>query len=141
MDRIVFEVIETERIECLQRLREIVAFLKRHGAGVALDDLSSGYNSLQFLADLVPDYVKIDRDLVTMSAVSGSARHTLESIVTLARKLNVKVIAEGVESETQLKVCLDAGVEYLQGFLFALPGCPPQPVTVPPMMKREALAA
>lgn len=138
MSNIVFEVVETEQISSLDRLKQIVAFLKDHGAGVALDDLSSGYASLQFLADLVPDYVKIDRDLVTMAAASGSARHTLESIVTLARKLDVAVIAEGVETDGQLTVCLEAGVDYMQGFLFALPGCPPQPVTIPPRMLKAA---
>jgi EAL domain-containing protein (putative c-di-GMP-specific phosphodiesterase class I) len=138
MDRIVFEVVETEQVESLDRLRQIVEFLRRHGAGVALDDLSSGYASLQFLADLMPDYVKIDRDLVTMAAASSSARHTLDSIVNLARKLDVKVIAEGVETEGQLDVCLQAGVDFLQGFLFALPSCPPQSVYVPNSMRLAA---
>jgi EAL domain-containing protein (putative c-di-GMP-specific phosphodiesterase class I) len=138
MDRIVFEVIETEQIGSIDRLRQIVAFLKSHGAGVALDDISSGYASLQFLADLVPDYVKIDRDLVTMAAAQGSARHTLESIVGLARKLEIKVIAEGVETDGQLEVCVEAGVDYMQGFLFALPGCPPHPVVVPQSMRMAA---
>ena len=138
MHRIVFEVVETEQIGSLERLRQIVTYLREQGAGVALDDLSSGYASLQFLAELVPDYVKIDRDLVTMAAARRSARHTLNSIVSLARKLDVQVIAEGVETEGQLDVCLEAGVDYLQGFLFALPGCPPQPVHLPPAMRRAA---
>jgi EAL domain-containing protein (putative c-di-GMP-specific phosphodiesterase class I) len=128
MDRLVFEVTETEHIPSMQHLRQILDYYRRHGAGVALDDISSGFSSLQYLADLLPDYVKIDRDLVTSAASSLSARHTLESIVSLAQKLNVKVIAEGVETVDQMQICVDAGVEFLQGYLFALPGNPPEAI-------------
>jgi EAL domain-containing protein (putative c-di-GMP-specific phosphodiesterase class I) len=128
MDRLVFEVTETEQIPSMQHLRQILDYYRSHGAGVALDDISSGFSSLQYLADLLPDYVKIDRDLVTSAVSSPSARHTLESIVGLSRKLNVRVIAEGVETVEQMEICVEAGVEYMQGYLFALPGNPPEGV-------------
>jgi len=130
MRRLVFEVIETEQIPSMDRLRKLADYYRSQGAGIALDDISSGFSSLQYLTDLLPDYVKVDRDLVASAEANSSARHTLESIVGLARKLNVRVIAEGIETRQQLAICLDAGVDYLQGYLFGMPAFPPQ--SIPP---------
>lgn len=132
MNRLVFEVIETEQIPDISRLRKITGYYRKQGAGIALDDISSGYASLQYLADLLPDYVKIDRDLVESAAEKDSARYTLQSIVDLAKKLDVKVVAEGIETQAQMQVCLNAGVDYLQGFLFAHPAAPPETISSAP---------
>jgi EAL domain-containing protein (putative c-di-GMP-specific phosphodiesterase class I) len=140
MDRLVFEVIETEQVKDMDSLRAVVNYYREHGAGIALDDISSGFASLQYLADLMPDFAKIDRHLVTSAAESSSCRHTLDSLVGLARKLNVKVIAEGIETPEQLLVCQEAGVDYLQGFLFARPAAPPEQVRLPVSFRTAAAA-
>ncbi len=128
ISQLVFEVVETEEIESTERLRRILDYYRQRGAGIALDDIGSGFSSLQYLAELEPDYVKVDREISAGAASSSSARHTLDSIVSLAKKLNTRVVAEGIETEAQLKACLEAGVDYVQGFLFALPANPPQPI-------------
>lgn len=140
MDRLVFEVIETEQVKNMDALRAVVDYYRENGAGIALDDISSGFASLQYLADLMPDFAKIDRHLVTSAAESESCRHTLDSLVGLARKLNVKVIAEGIETPEQLLVCQEAGVDYLQGFLFARPAAPPETVRLPDSFRPAAAA-
>lgn len=138
LDVLVFEVIETEQINDMAALHKVVDYYRQHGAGIALDDISSGFASLQYLADLVPDYAKIDRNLVWSAAENSASRHTLDSLAGLARKLNVKVIAEGIENVCQMHVCQEAGVEYMQGFLFARPAAPPEPVQVPESFRAAA---
>ena len=140
MERLVFEVIETEQIENMETLRTVVEYYREHGAGIALDDISSGFASLQYLADLMPDYAKIDRNLVTSAVENDSCRHTLDSLCGLARKLNVKVIAEGIETTRQMDICLEAGVDYMQGFLFALPAAPPNPIYLPEYFSQSKAA-
>jgi EAL domain-containing protein (putative c-di-GMP-specific phosphodiesterase class I) len=125
MSQLVFEVVESERLPSMDQLRRVLDTLREHGAKVALDDIASGFSSLQLLADLHPDFVKVDRMLVSCVGHSSSSKYTLQAIVELAAKLNVKVIAEGVETYEQLDVCRSAGVDYVQGFLFALPENPP----------------
>jgi EAL domain-containing protein (putative c-di-GMP-specific phosphodiesterase class I) len=131
LDRLVFEVIETEQISNMDGLRRVVEYYRKNGAGIALDDISSGFASLQYLADIMPDYAKIDRHLIASAGESDSARHTLDSLVGLARKLSVKVVAEGIETPHQMRVCQEAGVDYMQGFLFARPAAPPEAVRLP----------
>ncbi len=139
LDRLVFEVIEAEEVQSMDGLRRIVRYYREHGAGIALDNISSGFASLQLLADLLPDYAKIDGHLVAQAAESASARQTLESIASLARKLNVKVIAEGIETMEQMRVCVEAGADYLQGYLFARPAAVPETVYLPlPMLATAA---
>lgn len=126
--QLVFEVVETEEIEDPASLRKLLDFYREKGVGIALDDIGSGFSSLQHLTDLQPDYVKIDRHICASAATISAARHTLTSIVGLARKIGSKVVAEGIETEKQMAVCVNAGVDFLQGFLFAQPAAPPEAV-------------
>lgn len=128
LGRIVFEIVEAERLSNMECLRVLANSFRNHGASIALDDISSGFTSLQYVSELAPDYVKLDRDLVTAAAGSSSARHTLDSITNLAHKLNIRVVAEGIETSSEMRVCTEAGVDYLQGFLFARPANPPHPI-------------
>lgn len=127
--QLVFEVVETEEIENPGRLRRILEYYREKGVGIALDDIGSGFSSLHYLSELQPDYVKIDRHIVATAATSSGARHTLESIVELSKKLNAKVVGEGIETLEQMDICINAGVDYLQGFLFAMPANPPHKVS------------
>jgi len=138
MERIVFEVTDTEHVQDIQPLRRIVEYYRSRGAAISLDDISSGFASVQYLADLVPDYAKVDRLLVQSAVSNASSRQTLDSIVNLAAKLGVTVIAEGVETHHEMRVCVEAGVQLLQGFLFALPSQHPQAVTMLPWQAAAA---
>lgn len=127
--QLVFEVVETERIEDRPLLSSILQQYRQRGVGVALDDMGSSFDTLSYLAELMPDYVKIDSDLIYEATRRASARHALQAMVELAKRLNMKVIAKGIETEAQMYACRQAGVDFMQGFLFAHPANPPQSVS------------
>jgi EAL domain-containing protein (putative c-di-GMP-specific phosphodiesterase class I) len=101
----------------LQRLRDL-------GVGVALDDFGTGYSSLLYLRELPITQVKIDR--VFVSAVENAEEDAaiVESVVRLARTINVDVVAEGVETPTQARFLQSLGCPSAQGYLFAHPTPP-----------------
>jgi EAL domain-containing protein (putative c-di-GMP-specific phosphodiesterase class I) len=98
-----------------------VAMLRKLGYRIAVDDLGAGYAALGALATLEPEIVKLD-----MSLVRDIDRHPLKlrvvkAIANLCRELGSRVVAEGIETEAECTACVDAGVDLLQGYLFARP--------------------
>lgn len=89
------------------------------GIQVALDDFGTGYSSMSYLQKFHIDYVKIDQSFVADINVNPHSRTIAESIIAMAHKLGLQVIAEGIETEEQLQCLLQAGCDYGQGFLFA----------------------
>lgn len=128
LNRIVFEIIEAEHLSNRECLRTLASALRNQGASIALSDIMGGFTSLQYLGELSPDYIKLDRDLVAATVGNPSARYTLHSISQLAHKLNICVVAEGIETPDEMHICINAGVDYLQGYLFARPANPPRPI-------------
>jgi len=112
-----------------------------------VDDMGAGFSSLRYLTELRPDFVKLDRDLVVRAEKGDdAARGAMDTIIRTAKNLNIAVIAEGIETPAQMAVCVGAGVDYLQGFLFARPACPPEavnraPFAVPPVREELRRAA
>ena len=125
LSRLVFEVVETEQIPNMQKLKRILEYYRTHGVGTAVDDMDAGYSSLQYLTALQPDFVKIDRDLVVRAELEKEARKKMDLIVSQAKSLGIAVIAEGIETPEQLHLCREAGTDFLQGYLFGLPANPP----------------
>ncbi len=123
--KLVFEVVETESIPDMKRLRVILDYYRSRGVGTAVDDMGAGFSSLQYLTALRPDYVKLDRDLVVKAEHEFVACQNLDLIITTAKRLGIQVIAEGIETESQMRMCRDAGADFLQGFLFGRPSNPP----------------
>ena len=125
-EQIVFEVTENECIEDLEALKATLRAYREHGFGIALDDLGSGYSSLNLLADLRPDYVKLDRDL--MRSVPDDPYRALiaQKLLETANALGIRTIAEGVENSAQCAWLQQHSSDYAQGFHFARPaGVPP----------------
>ena len=125
LSRLVFEVVESEDIPDMKRLAHILDYYRSRGVGTAVDDLGAGFAALPYLDALRPDYAKIDRQLVVDAAQDDAARVRLEQIIAAAKRLNIRVIAEGIETPEQLHVCRQAGADFLQGYLFARPAYPP----------------
>ena len=138
---LVFEVVETEQIPDLKRLKAILEYYRERGVGTAVDDMGAGFTALEHLTALRPDYVKIDRGLVVRAEYETQARHDPHEIMSESRTLGIKVICEGIETPGQMAVCQEAGADYLQGFLFARPANPPQIADTRPFTQALALAA
>lgn len=99
----------------VQQLRQIA----EHGMDLALDDFGTGYSSLSYLKKFEFQYLKIDRSFV-MHLEAGTTDYALcETIVTMAHKLGMRVIAEGIETPEQLALLQQAGCDYGQGYLFS----------------------
>lgn len=124
-DRIVFEVTETEEVRDVGHLKNILDYYRRGGFRVALDDLGSGYASLNLMAELRPDFVKLDIGLVSGVDHDPYKASITEKLIELAHDLGVAVVAEGVETEKQWRWLADHGADYAQGYLFARPASPP----------------
>ena len=99
----------------------VLAHLKHMGIGVVLDDFGTGSMPLVGLAQFPLDALKIDRSLVREMQSDRAAADVVELIITLAHKMNLKVIAEGIETARQLEHLIELGCEYGQGYYFSQP--------------------
>lgn len=129
-DHLVFEVTEGEHVGDIKHLERMIANYRAEGAKVALDDLGSGYSGILHLADLLPDYVKLDQGLV-QGAYNDYVRSVLlKGITEAAHNLGIQVVAEGVETEEDLKFCIAIDADLVQGYFLAHPAESPKPVSV-----------
>ena len=108
---------ETEG-EAADLVRRNIDRLRALGMKVALDDFGAGYSSLGHLRRYPFDKLKIDREFITDCSRDMQAATVVHAVVSIGRALGMKVIAEGVETETQRKFLKVAGVHAMQGFLF-----------------------
>ncbi len=121
--KIVFEVTESDEARDGGQLRGILDYYRESGFGVALDDL--GYGSLNLLASLRPDYVRLDMRPAHALDRDPYRATIARKLLELAKELGVTAIAEGIETEEQWRWLADHGADYAQGYLFARPACPP----------------
>ncbi len=120
-ERIIFEVVEGENVADRPHLINIFEEYRRFGFKTAIDDFGAGYAGLNLLAEFQPDIVKIDMDLVRDINDSIPKQAIVEGIVHMCRKLDIKVLAEGVETTAERDFLVRIGVRYFQGYLFARP--------------------
>ncbi len=124
-EQIVFEITESERVDDIERLRHILDFYRGAGFGVALDDIGSGYSGLNLLHQLRPDYVKLDMELIRGVDRDGYKAVVARKIVEIAQELGITTLAEGIETEAELRWVQQAGIDLAQGFLLGKPTSPP----------------
>ncbi len=117
---VVIEIVEIEDIPCNYKDEFLlcVKMLKKMGYRIAIDDIFSGFNRLELVYLLQPDFIKIDGPLLNGS---GSSVVVLESIVGMAKELKIKTVAEDIEDEGRLELVKDLGVDFGQGFLLGEP--------------------
>ncbi len=99
----------------------VLSHLKHFGIGTVLDNFGTGSTSLVGLKQFPVDALKIDRSLIREMQTDRSASDIVELIILLAHKMNLKVIAEGIETARQLERLLELGCEYGQGYFFSQP--------------------
>jgi EAL domain-containing protein (putative c-di-GMP-specific phosphodiesterase class I) len=118
------EVLESVPLSHFALCRSVLAEARAKGILLAIDDLGAGYSNLKYIADLTPEIVKLDRELIA-GVVFNSRQHTLmRSIVQLCHQMGAAVVAEGIETLDELHAVIDTGADYGQGFLFARPALP-----------------
>jgi EAL domain-containing protein (putative c-di-GMP-specific phosphodiesterase class I)/putative methionine-R-sulfoxide reductase with GAF domain len=130
-DRLVIELTEQEAVSDYDILRrDLMPWLSR-GVRIAIDDTGAGYSSLRHVIELTPDFLKLDRELVRDLDNDRNRRALVSAVVAFAAEVGTSVIAEGVETVTELEVLRDAEVDLVQGYLLARPG-PAWPVVTDP---------
>ncbi|HVA60427.1 MAG TPA: EAL domain-containing protein [Mycobacteriales bacterium] len=119
--QVCLEVTETALVENVEPVVAVLEELRGHGFRLAIDDFGTGHASLTYLARFPVDAVKVDRSFVAGLGNDPASEVIVRSVVAMAHALKMSVVAEGVETLTQLEILLDAGCDTAQGFLFARP--------------------
>lgn len=124
-ERIVFEVIETEDVSDINHLKKILEYYRKKGFKIALDDLGSGYASLNRLFNLKPDYIKVDMDIVQGIQKDKVKQSIFKAIVDISKNSGIKTIAEGVETKEELDYVVSEGADLIQGYYYSKPSANP----------------
>lgn len=123
-NRIHFEITERMALEKVPDTPQRIGRLRKHGYRIAVDDLGEGYSGLNCFAALEPDAVKLDMSLIRGIDQGGTKRRMVHALASLCRELGTPLVAEGVETPSELAALTELGVDWLQGFLFARPDYP-----------------
>jgi EAL domain-containing protein (putative c-di-GMP-specific phosphodiesterase class I) len=121
LTRLILEIVEQQEYTDAPRFFRAIDRLRSAGVRIALDDIGLGYSNYRMLIEIRPDFFKIDRYFVAGSSEKPSARAAIESIVLLADRLGGHVVAEGVESESDLGAILGLGIRLAQGYHLMAP--------------------
>lgn len=120
-ERVVLELTELVRLPDPERFARTVRPLREEGFALAVDDFGAGFSNVPLLAELAPDFIKLDASLVTGARTHPGRRAVLEALAQLGRRLNGTVVAEGLETEEDVRAAREAGVPLGQGFVFGHP--------------------
>jgi diguanylate cyclase (GGDEF)-like protein len=119
-ERLIVEITETVAIRDIDDVRGFVTRLKNYGSQIAIDDFGAGYTSFRNLRKLGVDIVKIDGAFVQNIARSADDRAFVQTLIDLARRLQIKTVAEWVQDEEAASMLRDWGCDYIQGRLIGL---------------------
>lgn len=134
-ERLELEVTEGTAMQNPEVAMQILAELKNMGVRIAIDDFGTGYSSLSYLTQFPIDCLKIDQGFIRDLETNGNVSTIISALITLAHKLNLGVVAEGVETSAQSRFLIDQHCEQMQGFLFSRP----QPVEAISMLLQQGL--
>ena len=133
-DRLMFEFTENEKTN-LDHLRSIVRAYKELGFTTAIDDFGAGHSGLNLLANLQTDLLKLDMELVRGIDRNPAKQAIVEAMLVLGRRMNIKLIAEGIETDAELASLRLLGVRLAQGYLLGRPAIG-QLSAFPPLFNR-----
>ncbi|MDH3254025.1 MAG: EAL domain-containing protein [Acidobacteriota bacterium] len=135
--QVYLEITEAVPLRFFNQCHGVLAELRTKNLLLAIDDFGAGFSNLKYIAELEPEYVKLDRELVQGAARGNRKFELVKSISRLCHSMAAKVIAEGIETVEELAAMIAGGVDYGQGYLLALPNNPPPPVFWPAEMPLE----
>lgn len=122
---IVFEITERRSIQDFSAFRKSLEHYRSQGYLIAIDDAGAGYSSLQSIAELRPDFIKLDMSLIRGVDKDHVKQALLETFVTFSNKIGCLIVAEGIETEAELETITRLGVPLGQGFYLGRPDVPP----------------
>lgn len=115
------EITESNRFRDFAYVSKVVGSLREKGYGVSIDDYGMNSSAFSIIRHVDVDVLKVDRELIVLGESDRKTRIIFESAVDLAKKLNISVVAEGVETESQLQMARDIGCDTIQGWYFSKP--------------------
>ncbi|MBL7071539.1 MAG: EAL domain-containing protein [Candidatus Omnitrophica bacterium] len=120
--QVVLEITERSEIKNFPAFCKIIKTFKEKGFRISIDDVGSGYSSLDSIAELKPDFVKIDMGLIRDIGNNTVKQNLVKAIASLCKESRIISIGEGIETEDELKMLIDLKVEAGQGYLLGKPG-------------------
>ncbi len=120
-DRLYLEITESLFLDDTMRIMDQLTILKELGIHLCMDDFGTGYSSLSYLQSFSFDVIKIDKSFVDGISSPIGKNTLIGAIIAMAKNLNMKLVAEGVENQDQLDFLLQHGCDFAQGFLFHQP--------------------
>jgi len=118
---ITIEITESLFIESVEVLLPIFLKMKKHNISLALDDFGTGYSSLSMLREAPIDELKIDKSFVDHIATDETDKAMVKSIISMGQNLNMRVLAEGVETSKHAEILKKSGCDLFQGYYFSHP--------------------
>jgi sensor c-di-GMP phosphodiesterase-like protein len=119
--QVTLEVTEREPLEDLAMARHVIAGLQELGCSVAIDDVGTGHGGLSYLLKLGANCIKIDKMFIDAIGTERYSTPIIETLVELANRMRMEILAEGVENVEQVKYLRDSGIFLAQGYAFARP--------------------
>ncbi|WP_319759314.1 bifunctional diguanylate cyclase/phosphodiesterase [Maridesulfovibrio sp.] len=118
---IVFEITERHSVKDFLTFRKTLDHYRNQGYMVAIDDAGTGYSGLTSIAEIKPDYIKLDKSFVDNIETNHVNRALIETFTDFAEKIGAKLLVEGIETQEQARTVTDMGVHLAQGYFFAKP--------------------
>jgi len=128
--RVVIELTEHSPVDDITELKQAVKHYREMGFSIALDDLSAGYSNLQLMAELRPEYIKLDKYFIRKLPDNRVAQEFVRTIVSLAKHIDCTIIAEGIETDEMLCETRKLGIHLGQGYLIGRPEARPENIPV-----------
>lgn len=120
-DRFIFEVVETDKVDEVEHLKTILDYYKKNGFSYALDDVGSGYNTLELLGELTPPYIKLDMAVSHGVSRSNEKQSIAYAFLEKAQEYGAMCLAEGIEELADFNWLKGIGYDLFQGYLFGKP--------------------
>lgn len=123
--KLVFEVVETEKVQDFNHLAYILSYYRDQGVKTALDDVGSGFSNLNALIKLSPDIIKIDREIVDGIHADSLKQSIFDALANIAVKNGITILAEGIEEEDDFHYVMQNGADLAQGYFLGKPSVEP----------------